>query len=81
MIFKKEDIKIEMIATSLPLGRTVKIVNVYTAWPFFSSLQLLHETPIASIALVQVTVQRERIAQCFGPWAAVGWETACQALP
>lgn len=38
MIFKKEDIKIEMIATSLPQGRIVKIVNVYTTFPLFSSL-------------------------------------------
>lgn len=39
MIFKKEDIKIEMIATSLPQGRIVKIVNIYTIYPLFPSLQ------------------------------------------
>lgn len=52
MIFTKEDIKIEMIATSLPQGRIVKIVNVYTSCPLFSTLELLRET---AIALVQVT--------------------------
>lgn len=60
MIFKKEDIKIEMIATSLPQGRIVKIVNVCTIYPLFSSLQLLCEAAIA-------TVEREGIAQCFCP--------------
>lgn len=38
MIFKKEDIKIEMIASSLRQGRFVKIVNVYDSCLFFSSL-------------------------------------------
>lgn len=52
MIFPKEDIKIEMIATSPPQGRIVKIVNVYTSCPLLSALELLCET---AIALVQVT--------------------------
>lgn len=52
MIFTKKDIKIEMIATSLPQGRIMKIVNVYTGCPLFSALELLRET---TIALVQVT--------------------------
>lgn len=52
MIFTKEDIKIEMIATSPPQGRIMKVVNVYTSCPLFSALELLRET---TIALVQVT--------------------------
>lgn len=78
MIFKKGDIKIGMIATSPPRGRTVKIVNVYTSCPLFPSLQVLQET---TIALAQITGQREGTAPCFCPQASAGWETVHQALP
>jgi len=78
MIFKKEDIRIGMRATSRPRGRIVKIVNVYTSCTLFSSLQLLRS---GTVAAVQVTVQRGGVAQCFCPRATLDWETVHRALP
>lgn len=62
----------EMIATSLPQGRIVKIVNVYTVYPFCPSLQLQHET---AIALVPSAMKGEGRAWCLCPQANSSWET------